>query len=86
MIDALIKDLELYENLLALLLGMPRLFVMAQVAPFMGSTVLTGQMRTVAVFACYMVLHPALVAQVSAADIGSGVAAVIWCTTVILKE
>ncbi len=86
MIDELVKELELYENLLALLLGMPRLFVMAQVAPFMGSTVLTGQMRTAAVFACYMVLHPALVAQVSATDIGSGLAAVVWCAAVILKE
>ena len=52
-----------YGKLLALLVGMPRLFMLVQVAPFMGGNILTGQLRTTVVFACYLILHPAIVAS-----------------------
>lgn len=61
--QALFNELHLFEQLLALLVGMPRLFMLVQVAPFMGGNILTGQLRTTVVFACYLVLHPAIVAS-----------------------
>ena len=60
--SALFNELHVFENLLALLVGMPRLFMLVQVAPFMGGNILTGQLRMTVVFACYHVLHPAIVA------------------------
>ena len=50
--QALFNELHLFEQLLALLVGMPRLFMLVQVAPFMGGNILTGQLRTTVVFAC----------------------------------
>ena len=61
--QALFNELHLFEQLLALLVGMPRLFMLVQVAPFMGGNILTGQLRTTVVFACYLILHPAIVAS-----------------------
>lgn len=60
--QAFFQELHVYQHLLALLVGMPRLFMLVQVAPFMGGNILTGQLRTTIVFACYLVLHPAVVA------------------------
>ena len=54
---------EVNLRCMALLVGMPRLFMLVQVAPFMGGNILTGQLRTTVVFACYLVLHPAIVAS-----------------------
>ena len=61
--QALFNELHLFEQLLALLVGMPRLFMLVQVAPFMGGNILTGQLRTTVVFACYLILHPAIIAS-----------------------
>ena len=61
--QALFNELHLFEQQLALLVGMPRLYMLVQVAPFMGGNILTGQLRTTVVFACYLILHPAIVAS-----------------------
>lgn len=37
--------------------------MLVQVASFMGGNIPTGQLRTTAVFACYLILHPAVVAS-----------------------
>ncbi|WP_294486095.1 type III secretion system export apparatus subunit SctT [uncultured Mailhella sp.] len=55
---------SLQEHLLAFLLGTPRLFMLMQTAPFMGGTLVTGQLRFTIVLACYLVLHPMLLAQI----------------------
>ena len=59
----MIGGFQPYEHLLALLLGTPRLFMFMQVAPFMGGSIVTGQLRLTIVLACYMLLHPMLLGQ-----------------------
>ncbi|WP_164562304.1 type III secretion system export apparatus subunit SctT [Nitratidesulfovibrio vulgaris] len=62
-LETILDQLAVYDHMLALLVGMPRLFVIAQVAPFMGGNVISGQLRLVLVFACYLPLHPVIVGQ-----------------------
>ena len=50
-ITALFQTLDGYRHLTAVLLGMPRLFTIALVAPFFGASVVTGQVRLVLVLA-----------------------------------
>ncbi|HIU18157.1 MAG TPA: type III secretion system export apparatus subunit SctT [Candidatus Avidesulfovibrio excrementigallinarum] len=57
----LLQELDVFTHLTALLLGMPRLFALVMVAPFFGSSIVTGQIRTLLVMALYMPLHPAIV-------------------------
>lgn len=61
--DALFQALDIYRQLTAALLGMPRLFIIATVAPFMGGAVVTGQLRMVLVVALYLPLHVLVVDQ-----------------------
>lgn len=51
------------EHLLAFLLGTPRLLMLMQTAPFMGGSIVTGQLRFTIVFSCYLLLHPMLLGQ-----------------------
>ena len=83
--QALISDLHLYQHLLALLIGMPRLFILVQVAPFMAGTILTGQLRMTIVFACYLVLHPAIVSSLPDFP-GMGIGPISYYAVIILKE
>ena len=55
---ALFESLEVYRHLTALLIGMPRIFTLLIVAPFFGSSVVTGQIRLILALAIYMPLHP----------------------------
>lgn len=57
---AIFQQLELFANLTAFVLGMPRLFALITVAPFFGASVVTGQVRFVLVLALYLPLHPVL--------------------------
>ncbi len=57
-ITELFQTLDLYRHLTAILLGMPRLFTLALVAPFFGASVVTGQIRLILVLALYLPLHP----------------------------
>ncbi len=83
--QALISDLHLYQHLLALLIGMPRLFMLVQIAPFMAGTILTGQLRVTIVFACYLVLHPAIFSSLPDFP-GAGIGPVSYYAVIILKE
>ena len=62
---ALLKELDIFTHLTALLLGMPRLFALAIVAPFFGPSIVTGQIRMLLVTALYLPLHPAIVGSLT---------------------
>ncbi len=62
-LQALFDQLGLFDHLLAVVAGMPRLFMVAQVAPFLAGSVVTGQLRMVLVFACYLPVHPVILGQ-----------------------
>ncbi len=57
MIENLIHELDLYRHAVAILLGMPRLFVIMMMVPFFGNAVVTGQLRMVMVTSVYLILH-----------------------------
>lgn len=61
--ELLLKEFQVYEHLMALLVGMPRLFVVAQTVPFLATAIVTGQVRTALVFAMYLPLHPVVMQQ-----------------------
>lgn len=84
-INALVSDFQIFNHLLAILVGMPRLFMIVQTVPFMGGSIVTGQLRFTVVFACYMVLHPAIVAQLPPYE-GSLGAVVAQYGLIIIKE
>ena len=60
-----LQELGVYGHLTALLLGMPRLFALVTVAPFLGSAVVTGQIRLLLVLALYLPLHPVIVSHLT---------------------
>ena len=62
-IAGLFQALDIYRHLTAILLGMPRLFTLALVAPFFGASVVTGQIRLILVLALYLPLHPMVTAS-----------------------
>ncbi len=57
MIEDLILQLDIYRHIMAVLIGMPRLFVIVMLAPFLGTAVVTGQLRLVMVGSIYLILH-----------------------------
>ena len=61
----ILEQLEVFKHLTAFLLGMPRLFAVALVAPFLGTGVLEGQIWLVLVLGMYLPMHPAVLAQLS---------------------
>lgn len=61
--DQTIGALGVYDHFMAFLIGTPRLFMIIQVVPFMGNNIVTGQLRVVVVFSFYLLLSPALIAQ-----------------------
>ena len=52
-----------FEHIQAFLLGSARLFMLMHTAPFLGSNLITGQIRFTVVLACYLVMHPAMLAN-----------------------
>ena len=60
-----LQELGVYGHLTALLLGMPRLFALVTVTPFLGSAVVTGQIRLLLVLALYLPLHPVIVSHLT---------------------
>lgn len=61
--DETLGALGIYDQLVAFLLGTPRLFMIFQTVPFMASNILTGQLRVVVVFSLYLIVSPSIVAQ-----------------------
>ena len=64
-VETMLQVLHVREHLLAVLLGLPRLLMIIQTAPFMGGTMVTGQIRIAVALACYVFIHPLLFAQVA---------------------
>ncbi len=62
MFEQLIAELNLYQHAIAVLIGMSRLFTIVMLAPFLGSAVVTGQLRLVMVGSIYLILHNYVVA------------------------
>ena len=54
---------QAHEHILAFVLGTPRLFMLVGTAPFFATNLLTGQLRFTVVMACYLILHPMLLAH-----------------------
>ena len=65
-ITDLLREFELYQHLTAAAVGMPRIFVLCMIAPFFGSAVVSGQLRTALVVAIYLILHPLVQSQMPA--------------------
>lgn len=84
-IDAIFQAYDVQNQLIAMMLGTPRLFMIAQIVPFMGGTIVTGQLRFTIVFACYMILHPFILGQL---EPYAGMSAIIAASYagIILKE
>ena len=83
--QALFDELHIFQQLLAFLLGTPRLFMIMQIVPFMGGTLITGQLRTTIVVACYMLLHPSITAQMPDFA-GPGLDTILYSGAIIAKE
>ncbi|MBR3663780.1 MAG: type III secretion system export apparatus subunit SctT [Desulfovibrio sp.] len=60
-------ELGIFKHLSAFLLGMPRLFAVGLVAPFLGTGVIEGQVWLVMVLGFYLPIHPCVVAQLTPA-------------------
>lgn len=52
------QEFGIFGHLLAVVLGMPRLFMIMQTVPFMGASIVTGQIRVAVALACYLFVHP----------------------------
>lgn len=85
-IHSLFIDLGVYTHLLAILLGMPRLFIVAQTVPFFASGIITGQIRTAIVFALYMPLHFMVVNELAIAMNGELIHDAMFVGALIFKE
>lgn len=85
-LQALIDYLNVSEHLVAFMLGMPRIMVILMIVPFMGASIVTGQLRLCVGMACYMILHPGIVSTLPAQDLSTPVYSVTLYTTLILKE
>ncbi len=85
-LELLMGELRVTEHFLAIILGMPRIFLIIQTAPFMGASVVTGQLRVTLVIACYMILHPMLLATLPDQDISGVSGSYPLYAAIILKE
>lgn len=85
----ILEQLAVFKHLTAFLLGMPRLFAVALVAPFLGTGVLEGQIWLVMVLGMYLPMHPPVLAQLTpditlALDMNLPLAGRLGC--IFLKE
>ncbi|MBQ9536452.1 MAG: type III secretion system export apparatus subunit SctT [Desulfovibrionaceae bacterium] len=66
-LQGFLQNLDILPHLSAFLLGMPRLFAVALVAPFLGTGVLEGQIWFVLVLGLYLPMHPCVFAELTPA-------------------
>ena len=83
--QALFNELHLFEQLLALLVGCPGCSCSCRWPRSWAGTCLTGQLRTTVVFACYLVLHPAIVAGLPETQ-GLSLSTFALYGTILVKE
>ena len=62
---AVFDELAIFKHLTAFLLGMPRLFAVGLIAPFLGTGVIEGQVWLVMILSFYLPIHPCILAQLS---------------------
>ncbi|GAB1409656.1 type III secretion system export apparatus subunit SctT [Desulfovibrionales bacterium] len=67
-VELFFHHLRIGDNLLAILVGLPRLFLIIQTVPFMGGSIITGQIRVAIAFAVYLFLHPVVLSTLSAPE------------------
>ena len=84
-IEDWLRELGVYQHLMAVAVGMPRLFILCMIAPFFGSAVVSGQLRTALVAAIYMILHPLVQGQLPP-DLPVGAGEVAHLGLLIAKE
>lgn len=84
-LEDLLRELGVYQHLTAVAVGMPRLFVLCLIAPFFGSAVVSGQLRTALVAAIYMILHPLVQSQMPA-EVPAAAGEVVHTGLLIAKE
>lgn len=80
-----VEDLDLMRQLLALIVGLPRILMIVQTAPFFGGGVVTGQLRIVVAIACYLPMHPVMMAALPA-DISGNFLITAEFGALIIKE
>ena len=83
--EELFGGYPLFDHLIAFLVGTPRLFMFVQTAPFLGASLVTGQLRFTLVLAFYVVLHPMILGSLPEWG-GFHAAALIHLGALIAKE
>ncbi|MBQ7738765.1 MAG: type III secretion system export apparatus subunit SctT [Desulfovibrionaceae bacterium] len=63
--SSILDQLSLLKHLTALLIGMPRLFAVGLVAPFMGTGVIEGQVWLILILGMYLPIHPMIFAELT---------------------
>ena len=86
LVEQLIDHFKVFEHILAIILGTPRIFIIMQIVPFMGSSVVTGQLRTTLAFACYMIIHPTLMPLLPDADFSGKNIDFLFYGAILAKE
>ena len=83
---AWLAPLDIENTFYAITLGMPRLFAVFTVAPFMGGTIVTGQMRMALTVPLLLFLYPVLPDVASLSHGMSDTEAVFFFLAVMAKE
>ncbi len=85
MLEEFANSPELFRHALAILIGMPRLFIIVMFAPFLGTAIVTGQLRLVLVGSMYLVLHNYIVDTLPFTE-SLGIAINLDFTIILVKE
>ncbi len=84
--ELLANELHIAENILALMLGVPRLFMIIQTAPFLGSAVITGSVRVSVAIAIYAILHPVILNDLIHSPVTGFLEGTLSYGLIIIKE
>lgn len=82
--QTLIESMRLMDHIMAISVGLPRILMIMAILPFMGSQILTGQIKFAVAFSVYLVLHPMVLEQVSITE--SGMLFFLHLMALLLKE
>ncbi len=85
-LEFIIRELNIAENILAVILGLPRLYMIIQTAPFMGASVVTGTLRIAIALAFYSVLHPVVLHDLQSHQLTGFLAGMTGYALIIFKE
>ncbi len=85
-LDFLIEQLNITDHFLAVILGLPRIFMIFQTSPFLGGAIVTGSLRMTVALACYIIVHPMVYASLPSQDMGFSYSSVGFYSAILLKE